>query len=257
METAPVLAPGIPADYYRRIFEAEEHHWWYVGMRQLSATMLGSRDAGEDATLLDAGCGTGGFLRWMLDRGAWTAVAGADLASAALELARERVPEADLRSGPLAALPFDDRSFDVVVSNDVLQHVPEADVGPSLLEIRRVLRPGGTLVLRTNGSRTIRRERVDWRAYDSGTLTAELDEAGFEIERVTHANFVLSVWGALRGRVPHAPSEDTDGIPTRPPGAFVSAVGRRVLAAEARYLDRPGRTLPFGHSLIAVAHRPA
>ena len=48
--------------------------------------------------MLDAGCGTGGFLRWLLDRGSFAAAAGVDIGSAAIELARRRVPEADCRS---------------------------------------------------------------------------------------------------------------------------------------------------------------
>ena len=51
----------------------------------------------------------------------------------------------------------------------------------------------------------------------------------------------------------HAPSESQDGIPSVPPSRAVSAVGDVLLAAEARWLSVPGRTLPFGHTLLAVA----
>jgi ubiquinone/menaquinone biosynthesis C-methylase UbiE len=61
------------------------------------------------------------------------------------------VPEAELRVSALRALPFPDASFDLVVTNDVLQHVPEADVGASLAELRRVLDPQGVLFIHTNG----------------------------------------------------------------------------------------------------------
>lgn len=256
MDTAPALAPGIPADYYKRIFDAEEHHWWYVGMRELNGTLLGARATRADSRVLDAGCGTGGFLRWLLDRGSFGYAAGADLAASALALARERVPEADLRPAPLSALPFDDRAFDLVVSNDVLQHVHEDDVRRSLEELYRVLEPGGTLLVRTNGARTLRRERDDWRAYDRRTVQELLAKTGFEEERVTYANTLLSLWGAARGRAPHAPTEDGDGIPRKMPGRVVSLVGSQVLAAERRYLAT-GRTLPYGHSLVAIARRPA
>lgn len=256
MESAPALAPGIPADYYRRIFDAEEHHWWYRGMRDLTAAMLGERMASPGSRLLDAGCGTGGFLRWILDKGAFADTAGVDIAISALELARRRVPEAELHAARLTSLPFDDSSFRVVVSHDVLQHVPEDDVHESLVELQRVLEPGGTLLLRTNGARTFRREREDWRAYDSKALGDALAAAAFEVERITYANCLLSLWGVVRGRVPRAPSEDVDGIPRRPPHALVGAIGSQFLAAEAWWLARPGRTFPHGHSLLAVARRP-
>lgn len=256
MDAAPALAPGIPADYYRRIYDAEEHHWWYVGMRELNGTLLGDRATRPGSRLLDAGCGTGGFLRWLLDRRSFAHAAGVDLAASAVTLARQRVPEADLRPAPLSALPFDDGTFDLVVSNDVLQHIHEDDVQRSLDELHRVLAPGGTLLMRTNGARTLRRERDDWRAYDRRTVQRLLAETGLEVERVTYANTLLSLWGAARGRSPHAPTEDGDGIPRETPGRAVSLVGSRILAAERRYVAS-GRTLPYGHSLVAVATRPA
>src|SRR3954454_4860660 len=62
--------------------------------------------------VLDVGCGTGVFLRMCADRGA--IVSGLDAASGLLELARARVPEAELRLDDLQALPYDDDAFDVV-----------------------------------------------------------------------------------------------------------------------------------------------
>ncbi|MCP9485242.1 MAG: class I SAM-dependent methyltransferase [Gaiellaceae bacterium MAG52_C11] len=253
MTTAPATAPGIPADYYRQIFEVEERHWWYRGMRTISAALLGERLTRPGQRLFDAGCGTGGFLRWALDRGSFAASAGVDIGSAAIELARTRLPDADLRTAPLHALPFGDAAFELVVSNDVLQHVPEDEVDESLAELRRVLAPGGTLLLRTNGARRLRRERADWRAYDRATLVGALERAGFAVERATYVNALLSLYGAARGHSPRAPSESQDGIPRREPSRLVGAVGGGVLAAEARWLARPGRALPYGHTLFAVA----
>ena len=250
---APERAPGIPVDYYARIHRFEEDHFWYRGMRKITAALLGEALHRPGSRLLDAGCGPGGFLRWAVDHGSFATAAGVDIGADAIVLARERVPEADLRTGELRALPFPDASFDLVVTNDVLQHVPETDVAESLRELRRLLAPDGTLLVHTNGSRRLRRERDDWRAYDRATLVRELETAGFRCRRATYANMLLSLWGSLRGREPHAPSETQDGIPTAAPSGFVTAVGGAVLAAEARWLAHPGRSLPFGHTLFAVA----
>lgn len=247
------LAPGIPSDYYERIFECEERHWWYAGMRSIAASLLGDRCTGSGRRVLDAGCGTGGVLRWQADLGGATLLAGVDIGAAAIELAHRRVPEADLHVAPLVGLPFDDASFDLVLTNDVLQHVRETDVGASLAEVRRVLAPGGTLLLRTNGAWSLRREREDWRAYDRRALVGVLQSAGFRCERVTYANTVLSLAAILQRRTPHAPSEERHGIPTVPPSGIRAAVGRTLLGAEARWLVRSGRTLPYGHTLFALA----
>ncbi len=253
MTTAGTLAPGVPPDYYRRIFDAEERHWWYRGMRSISGALLGGRLMRPDARILDAGCGTGGFLRWALDAGSFERSAGVDVGSAAIELARERVPEGDFHVAPLRELPFADASFDLVVSNDVLQHIHEEDVDASLAHLRRVLAPGGALLLRTNGARRLRRERDDWRAYDRAALVAQLERAGFTCERLTYANTLLSLWAVATGRTPHAPTEEHHGIPLDEPPRVRSAIGLRLLQAEARFLARPGRSLPFGHTLFALA----
>ena len=62
--------------------------------------------------VLDVGCGVGTFLRLVADRGA--RAFGLDASEALIELARERVPAADLRVGSMEALPYDDDTFDLV-----------------------------------------------------------------------------------------------------------------------------------------------
>ena len=253
MDGAPTLAPGIPNSYYQRILDNEETHWWYRGMLTITAALLGERLSRPGQRLLDAGCGTGGFLRWALQQGAFSATAGVDIGSAAIELARASLPSVDLRAAPLRSLPFNDGSFELVVSNDVLQHVHERELAASLGELRRVLTVDGTLLLRTNGSRRFRRERDDWRRYDRRTLAEQLERAGFACERITYANTLLSAYATARGRSPRAPSETQDGIPPAEPSPFASAVGSRLLQTEARWLARSGRRLPYGHTLLAVA----
>ncbi len=249
---APTIAPGVPSDYYERIADVDARHWWYRGMLAIECAVLGERLSRPAQRLLDVGCGTGGFLRWAVESGRFASIAGADLGSDAIDFARRRVPEADLRVAPMRELPFADASFDLVVSHDVLQHVPEPEVDESLRELRRVLAPGGAVLLRTNGSRRLRVERDDWRAYSRDALAETLERAGLVCERVTYANLVLSLLAAARGRSPRAPSESSSGVPTAD-GRLKSAVGARLLAAEARWLSRAGRTVPFGHNLLALA----
>ncbi len=240
--------PNVPGDYYRRLRDAEEHHWWSDGMRAITASLLDGRLHG---VLLDAGCGAGGFLAWVREQGTFARLCGVDVSSEAVELARQAVPDAEIDVAPVHELPFADDSFDVVVLADVLQHVAERDVDSSLRELRRVLRPDGVLLVRTNGSRTGRRVRDDWRLYDARSLTDTLTRAGLRVDRLTHANMVLSALG----REPAPPTESSCGIPA-PAGRLRAAVGTGLLQAEARYLRVPGRSLPRGHTLFAVASRP-
>lgn len=251
--TAPAIAPGVPPDYYERIADVDERHWWYRGMLTIECALLGERLSRSGQKLLDAGCGSGGTLRWAIDSGFFASVAGVDLGSHAIEIARQRVPQAQLHVAPLRDLPFADASFDLVVSHDVLQHLHEREIEESLGELRRVLTRKGALLLRTNGSRSVRRERDDWRAYNREALEQTLRRGGFVCERITYANLVVSLLAAARRRSPHAPSATHHGVPPVDEGSIKRAIGSRLLAAEARWLAPPGRSLPFGHSLLAVA----
>ncbi|WP_431967922.1 class I SAM-dependent methyltransferase [Actinacidiphila sp. bgisy160] len=94
--------------------------------------------------ILDAGCGAGPLFAALRERGAH--VTGLDSSTGMLELARRRLgADADLRVADLGdPLPFADGAFDMVVSSLVLHYLE--DWGPTLAEMRRVLRPGGRLI---------------------------------------------------------------------------------------------------------------
>jgi malonyl-CoA O-methyltransferase len=91
-------------------------------------------------TVLDAGCGTGRYLRLMRERGA-TAI-GVDLS--APMLARAYADGASVARGSVCALPIDSTSIDTVICGLVLGDVPQLET--ALGEIARVLRPGGCVV---------------------------------------------------------------------------------------------------------------
>jgi hypothetical protein len=139
------------------------------------------------------------------------------------------------------------------VTNDVLQHLPEGRVDESLAQLRRLQPAGGTLLVRTNGARRLRRERDDWRAYDRRTLVQTLERAGYRCVQVTYVNLIPSLWALVRGNVPHAPNEERHGVATAMPSPALSAVATGLLAAESRYLRRSGRWLPYGHTQLALA----
>ncbi|QLY28524.1 class I SAM-dependent methyltransferase [Nocardia huaxiensis] len=95
--------------------------------------------------ILDAGCGSGALFAELRDRGA--TVTGIDASAGMLELARRRLgSDADLRIADLAnPLAFPDNAFDDVIASLVLHYL--RDWGPALTELRRVLAPGGRLIV--------------------------------------------------------------------------------------------------------------
>jgi ubiquinone/menaquinone biosynthesis C-methylase UbiE len=92
---------------------------------------------------LDAACGTGRHAAHLAAIG--HRVIGVDGTDAMLDIAREKLPDVDLRRGRLEDLPLDDACVDLVTCGLALTHVP--DLAPVMREFARVLRPGGTAVL--------------------------------------------------------------------------------------------------------------
>jgi 2-polyprenyl-3-methyl-5-hydroxy-6-metoxy-1,4-benzoquinol methylase len=146
------------------------------------------------AAVLDLGCGAGEFSAALTKTGAHPIAV--DVAPEALRRAAERLPYGDLRLWRAGApLPVDDNTVDVVWAGEVIEHV--VDVAPWLSEVRRVLRPGATLLLSTphHGPGTMLRlalsprrfarhfePRSDHvRFFSPVTLGTLLDELGFDV----------------------------------------------------------------------------
>ena len=103
---------------------------------------------GAGTRVLDVGCGSGEFCRLAAARGA--VVSGIDAAEAMIEIARRRVPGADLRVGAMERLPWEDGGFDLVTAFNAFQFA--ADFSAALGEARRVTRPGGAVAICNWGS---------------------------------------------------------------------------------------------------------
>ena len=98
--------------------------------------------------ILDAGCGAGPLSASLRDRGAH--VSGFDFSATMVELARKRLGEdADLRVADISQpLPYGDQAFDDVIAALVLHYLE--DWTAPLAELRRIIRPGGRLILAVN-----------------------------------------------------------------------------------------------------------
>lgn len=98
--------------------------------------------------VLDVGCGVGTFLRLVADRGGKPY--GLDASEALIALARERVPEADLRIGDMERLPFENDTFDLVTGFTSLFFAD--DMVAALREAGRVAKPDAPVVIQVWGA---------------------------------------------------------------------------------------------------------
>jgi len=175
---------------------------------------------------------------------------------------RSRLPlDRDSRSlEPQRSLPYPSAVADVVVSLDVLQHVPldGGDVA-ALREMRRVLKPGGWLFVRTNAQSfpaTADDHAYQFHRYEPSELRDKLRAAGFEVRRLSRLNAMLGLAEIPRElRARRVQTSDYHGIlaTSRDRASWASAMKRAWLRLEGQAVRR-GVRLPAGRTIVALCH---
>jgi SAM-dependent methyltransferase len=252
-------------DEYRTMREVEDYFWWYVGFRRIYAALLDRhcRDAAS-GRVLDAGCGTGSFLVFLTERYRPGRLTGLDFSQEALDFCADRGFE-DLVRASVVELPFDDESFDLVVSLDVLCHRSIPDELVPLREFRRALSRGGYLLLNLPAFQFIYSEHDmavhTSHRYRRREVAAMLEAAGFEPVITTYANFfTFPVVAGVRlaqkakrafagGGAGAGETEHRSDLNPLPDAANRALTG--VLGAEAHLVTQ--MRLPFGSSVTALA----
>jgi ubiquinone/menaquinone biosynthesis C-methylase UbiE len=243
----------VEAAEYDRIAAVEDEHWWYQNtralMRELLAPWLGS-----DQRILDAGCGPGGNGSWLATHGQ---VVGVDLASESLAHVRARRPEIAPVQASVAALPFADASFDVVVAITVLTCVPDDDV--ALRDLARTVRPGGALLVMEPAYPSLRRAHDktvhSLRRYRRPSLTRRLRAVGIEVRRATYAYSFLVPAAATLAVAEHIRPHRVDDAGSDVERRSLDRVFAWLSARERAWLST--RDLGIGTTLAVVGSRTA
>lgn len=231
------------------MYELEDSYWWFVARREVCLQFM-SGIVPKDAQILDVGCGTGkgqdSFSQFGL-------VYGVDYSNEALEFCKERgltrIARADAE-----ALPFQSDTFDMVVSLDTIEHVP--DDYKAVSEIRRVLKPGGYFVMNVPAYMWL------WGPHDvalmhkrrySRTMVRKLfQESGLKVERITyHIFFLFPLVMLSRFMGKFRKGEPEAKLPSIP-GA-VQTVLKAIQRSEAAIMVRAN--LPWGSSIIAIGKK--
>jgi SAM-dependent methyltransferase len=239
-------------------YQAEQSHFWFRGFRQYMQPALARATAGvARARILDCGCGTGTNLDMLRPYGD---AVGFDLTRIGPEFARShghRVAQASISD-----IPFRSGIFDLVTSFDVFQTLPDAVEQAAIVEMSRVTRPGGWILLHVaaldilHGKHSVLSEET--RRYTRRSLRALVEGAGLRIERLTYDHFSLlpmmlpvRMWHRLTakdGVVAAGEGEIT--VPMAPVNALLTAVVS-VEALALRAVD-----MPIGSSLMCLARKP-
>jgi SAM-dependent methyltransferase len=228
--------------------------WWFAALHA-NLVMLYRRfapEASRQDRVLDAGCGTGGFLRRLADAMPEAASIGVDADETACRWAAEK-SDRPVCGGSINALPFADGAFSAIVSVDVLCHAG-VDEAAALSEFRRCLAGEGMLILNLPAYRWLMSRHdtavYNVRRYTRGEVAALLRRAGFCPVFAGYWNMILfPLMVATRKLLPAGAGSDVKLQP-----AWVEALCRAAITIE-RGLMQAGVRCPFGGSVLAVARK--
>ena len=237
---------------YRGVtLSVEDRHWWYRGRRRVVGRVLAGLGLPPGARILDAGCGGGGNFATLARFGR---VTGLEPDAGARAAAQER-GLGEVAEGGLAALPFEDGSFNVATALDVIEHLDD-DRG-ALGELRRVLVEGGFLVV------TVPAYQWLWsphdvanehrRRYARRQLLAVAEAAGWHPVQVSYFNsLLLPIVAAHRLRQRRRLGEQAPPVSDfeRTP-AWVDGLLELPFRVEAALISA-GVRVPAGLSLLGV-----
>jgi SAM-dependent methyltransferase len=225
-------------------------YWWYRARSRLLEAALGAFVPAR-ARALDVGSADGPSAQWFRTRADEVVALDIDV----------RGLSADGVCGSAVALPFADESFDVIAAFDVIEHCEPESI--TLRELRRVLRPGGVLVVSVPAYQWAWSDHDEanghHRRYTRSRIVDGLTAAGFAVDRATYAfTSVFPMFAAERAvrrlRARRATeAADIVEVPALPRPVHHALLG----LCRLDELLLAGRDLPFGSSVFVAAHLPA
>jgi ubiquinone/menaquinone biosynthesis C-methylase UbiE len=236
---------------YQELAEVEDSMWYFHALNQRMLLPL-AQLAKPGATILDAGCGTGGLIKALQQYEPCWKITGLDYSPVACAFARERTT-VPIEQGSIEALPFADKQFDAVVSADVICQID--DGSRALREFARVLKPGGILVINVAAyewMRSYHDAQMDTRhRFRRSELASLLKQTGFDVTISSYANLLIFPLIIARRKifVPANPSSDVKPYPP-----LIEAFCGSMAALEYGALRR-GISLPAGNSVFIAARR--
>jgi SAM-dependent methyltransferase len=129
---------------YAAMHAVEENHWWYQSLHRKTWDRIAKLPL-ENLHLLDAGCGTGGFLLKCKNENIKNAQ-GFDFDESAINFSKNRgleVKKADIKK---ISEFYPSAFFDVIICNDVLYQFEKDEIIQILIQIQKILKPGGLFI---------------------------------------------------------------------------------------------------------------
>ncbi len=237
--------------HYKDVFQNQFRHWWYLGMAEINKILLNKYlPKKHNLKILDAGCGPGAMLKVLKSYGE---VIGIDLSDEALKYAGTI---AKVQKGNIIKTKFKKESFDLIICMDVLYHTWVRDEALALREFARIIKKGGLLLLREPAYDWMRgredRGSLTARRFSKKRLKKSLTDNGFDVVRMSHANFFLFP-AVLIIRLLTMAKIKTGKSDMIFPSKLINSIFVYLLKTEGNLMKY--LSLPFGSSLISVSRK--
>lgn len=132
-------------DEYDRMAECEHAHWWYRALHERTLEAIRQRFGDQPVRILDAGCGTGGLMMFLREKGL-SQIEGFDLSDGAVRYCLERGLKAQTLNLRQIGQSYPAQGFDVIVSNDTLYFLDGPEREDFVNSANTLLAPGGLLI---------------------------------------------------------------------------------------------------------------
>jgi SAM-dependent methyltransferase len=245
---------GFKPEYFARLAKIEESNFWFRARNELIQWAL--RNYFPDAkSFFEIGCGTGFVLTGIREDFPQMRLVGSEIFADGLVFAKARLPEVELYQMDARRIPFE-REFDVVGAFDVLEHIIEDE--RALVQMFNAAQLGGGLLV------TVPQHPFLWsasdqhakhqRRYNRAELRRKVENAGFQIERITSFNSLvlpLMIWSRMlrKGNQDLQPWREFEISPA------LNKSLESILKLERTVITK-GVSFPAGGSLLLIGRKP-
>lgn len=235
----------------------ESDHWWFAARRKIVTAIMDRLDLPprDKAEIYEIGCGTGGNLEMLTEYGR---VFASEMDEEACAIAGGKCEVATVERGYLPDAPrYADKTFDLILMLDVLEHIP--DDRAALNALKQHMRGDTKLLL------TVPAYKFLWsnhdvlnhhhRRYTRNGLVDLLQAEGYKVSVASYFNTILFPLAAFERLVisRFRPKREKEEVLSMPPG-WLNRLVYSVFGLEAPLL-RNGFGFPFGISIVIVAER--
>ena len=237
---------------YKNIFKHESTHFFYRTTHELIIKLVRKLGASRKSLLLDVGCGTGLLVKKLAT---FTNAQGVDSHPNAHKFAKLR--KINIRKGSISNLPYQANTFDVIVCIDVLCHRSIKSDHRALLELKRILKPEGSLIIRVpahqflysnHDSYVYTKKRYEYKHFRNALL-----KAGLSVPYYSYMNLFLFIPSYLKSLLESKSTTEVKSSVSRT-SPFLNVILYKLLSLESFFMTRR-LPLPFGIELLAICNK--